>query len=47
VAVAVATGLHTAAQLSEHAPDLLFDDFNDVERAAAELLSARRARPPA
>jgi len=47
VAVAVATGFHTTAQLSEHEPDLLFDDFNDVERAAVALLAARPARPPA
>jgi phosphoglycolate phosphatase len=45
VAVAVATGFHTTSQLSEHAPDLLFENFDDVEGAAAALLSARHARP--
>jgi phosphoglycolate phosphatase len=41
VAVAVATGNHTRAELMGHEPDLFFDDFSDVERAAAALLSAR------
>ena len=45
VAVAVATGLHTVAQLSEHGPDMLFEDFNDFERAAAALMSVWSARP--
>ena len=41
VAVAVATGYHTRTDLSGHEPDLLLDDFSDVERAAAALLSTR------
>lgn len=41
VAVAVATGYHTRAELLDEQPDLLFDDFSDVERAAAALLSDR------
>lgn len=47
VAVAVATGFHTRAELLGHEPDLVFDDFSDVDRAAAALLSARPARPAA
>ncbi|HXJ83745.1 MAG TPA: HAD hydrolase-like protein [Candidatus Methylomirabilis sp.] len=47
VAVAVATGNHTRTQLLEHEPDLLFDDFSDVDRVAAALVSARHARPGA
>jgi phosphoglycolate phosphatase len=41
VAVAVATGYHTRAELLGHGPDLLFDDFSDVDQVAAALLSAR------
>ncbi len=44
VAVAVATGYHTRAELLKHGPDLLFDDFSDVDRAAAALLSAQPTR---
>jgi phosphoglycolate phosphatase-like HAD superfamily hydrolase len=39
VAVAVATGRFTRAQLEGERPDLLFDDFADVELAARTLLS--------
>jgi phosphoglycolate phosphatase len=39
VAVAVATGQHTRAELAAEKPDLVFGDFSDVESAAA-LLSA-------
>ena len=44
VAVAVATGRHTRTQLMDHEPDLLFDDFSDVDRVAAALLSVRLTR---
>jgi len=37
VAVAVATGQHTREELLAEGPDLFFDDFADVERAAALL----------
>ena len=47
VAVAVATGFHTRAELLGHEPDLVFDDFSDVDRAAVALLSARPTRPAA
>ena len=39
VAVAVATGRFTRAQLEGERPDLLFDSFEDVEHAARTLLS--------
>jgi len=39
VAVAVATGLHTAEQLRNEKPDILFEDFSDVDRSAELLLS--------
>jgi len=47
VSVAVATGYHTRAELLGGRPDLLFDDFSDVERAATALLSVRRDSPGA
>jgi phosphoglycolate phosphatase len=37
VAVSVATGFHPREELAALRPDLLFDDFADVERAAALL----------
>ena len=37
VAVAVATGLYPRDELAAHAPDLLFDDFADVDRVVAAL----------
>ena len=37
VAVAVATGLHPAAELAACEPDLLFADFSDVAAALAAL----------
>jgi phosphoglycolate phosphatase-like HAD superfamily hydrolase len=37
VAVAVATGLYPGEELAAHLPDLLFDDFADVERVVAAL----------
>jgi phosphoglycolate phosphatase len=37
VAVAVATGLYPREELAAHLPDLLFDDFADVERVVAAL----------
>lgn len=39
VAVAVATGQHTREELSGEAPDLLFDNFADVDRVTAALIS--------
>ncbi len=36
-AVAVATGLYARQELAAHAPDLLFDDFADVEAVLAAL----------
>jgi phosphoglycolate phosphatase len=45
VAVAVATGYHTRAELLSHGPDLIFDDFSDVEGAVAALLAARPGSP--
>jgi phosphoglycolate phosphatase len=47
VAVAVATGFHSRAELQAHRPDLVFDDFQDVDRAAAALVSASPLRPGA
>ena len=38
IAVAVATGLYTRELLEAEQPDLLFDDFSDVEAAFAKLL---------
>ena len=38
VAVAVATGLYPRSELAAHAPDLLFDDFADVEAVMAALV---------
>ena len=38
IAVAVATGLYTRESLEAERPDLLFDDFSDVEAAFAKLL---------
>lgn len=35
--VAVATGPHTTAQLAEHSPDWLFEDFTALERAVQAL----------
>lgn len=37
LAVAVATGFYGREELARHAPDLLFDDFADVEAALAAL----------
>ena len=45
VAVAVATGFHSASELARHEPDVLFEDFNDVERAISALVTAQVARP--
>lgn len=42
VAVAVATGRYPAAELAACGPDLLFDDFGDVERALAALTDGAR-----
>ena len=39
VAVAVATGLYPRHELEAEHPDLLFDDFSDVEDAITKLLS--------
>ena len=39
VAVAVATGLYPRHELEAERPDLLFDDFSDVESALARLMS--------
>jgi phosphoglycolate phosphatase len=39
VAVAVATGLYARHELEAEQPDLLFDDFSDVDSALARLLS--------
>jgi len=41
VAVAVATGRFSRQQLESDRPDLLFDDFSDVEAAARSLLDHR------
>jgi phosphoglycolate phosphatase len=38
VAVAVATGMYPREALEAERPDLLFDDFSDVENALAKLL---------
>jgi phosphoglycolate phosphatase-like HAD superfamily hydrolase len=38
-AVAVGTGMYGREELLGHAPDLFFDDFADVDRATAALLS--------
>src|SRR5262249_57684230 len=43
VAVAVATGQFTRAALEAERPDLLFDDFADVEDALARLVPRRGA----
>ncbi|MDO8611408.1 MAG: HAD hydrolase-like protein, partial [Dehalococcoidia bacterium] len=40
VAVAVATGGHTADQLRDSGADLVFDDFSDWRGAAATLAGA-------
>jgi len=40
VAVAVATGFHKRDELLGEQPDLFFEDFSDVDAAAAALLSA-------
>jgi phosphoglycolate phosphatase-like HAD superfamily hydrolase len=37
VAVAVATGFYSRAELAVHGPDLLFDDFSDAEGVVAAL----------
>ena len=37
VAVAIATGQYSHAQLAEHAPDFLFDDLSDVTAVLAAL----------
>jgi len=42
VAVAVATGQHSRADLLTHGPDLLFDDLSDVEAVLDALLSTKR-----
>ena len=42
VAVAVATGQHAAAELAGHTPDLLFQDFADVERTLRLLTGDAR-----
>jgi phosphoglycolate phosphatase len=39
VAVAVATGQHSAAELAAVKPDLLFSDFSDVESSVRAMLS--------
>ena len=39
VAVAVATGRFTREQLEAERPDLLFDNFSDVDDAARTLLA--------
>ena len=39
VAVAVATGQYSRAELEAEGPDLLFDDFSDVEAALTKFLS--------
>ena len=44
VAVAVATGQHSAGELAACGPDLLFPDFSDVRRAAAALLDGGAPR---
>ena len=46
VAVAVATGLYRRDELEAEGPDLLFDDFSDVEDALSSSLS-RYARDAA
>jgi phosphoglycolate phosphatase-like HAD superfamily hydrolase len=45
VAVAVATGFHSRADLLQHGPDLLFDDLSDVDRVVDALLSVERTGP--
>jgi len=45
IAVVVATGHHTRAELLDERPDLVFDDFSDVDHAAAALLSVHHTRP--
>lgn len=39
VAIAVATGLFSRAELEAESPDLLFDDFSDVDAAFSKLLA--------
>jgi phosphoglycolate phosphatase len=46
-AVAVATGHYPRAELEACAPDLLFDDFADVDRAAVMLLGHTPGASPA
>ena len=46
VAVAVATGQHSRADLLTHGPDLLFDDLSDVEGVLDALLSTERNSSP-
>jgi len=36
--VAIATGMYSRAELAEHQPDFLFDDFSDTEAVMAALL---------
>jgi len=38
-AIAVATGFHSGVELAACQPDLLFDDFSDVERVLDALLA--------
>jgi len=45
VAVAVATGQHSRADLLTHGPDLLFDDLSDVEGVVDALLSVAPTNP--
>ena len=45
VAVAVATGFHSRADLLHHGPDLLFDDLSDVDHVVDALLSFGRTDP--
>jgi len=44
-AIAVATGFHSADELAACAPDLLFDDFSDVERVLETLCGPSPGRP--
>jgi phosphoglycolate phosphatase-like HAD superfamily hydrolase len=45
VAVAVATGQHSRADLLTHEPDLLFDDLSDVDGVVDALLSVEPTNP--
>ena len=50
VAVAVATGHHTRAELLAEQPDLFFDDLSDIDATTTALLSplpnpAQRSTP--